>query len=180
MRDGSLVQKLSTDAPKKAMLKRPPTAWRSHTPQPKPTPASPLRLFAAAAKIHGNRFRRTLVALGLAVLLVAPAPVQAQQADGKPYDTKLLRLSEILGAVHYLRELCGANEGQYWRDRMRELTDAEGSSALRKARFARAFNQGYRSYSRTYTTCSPSAQSAITRFLTEGTELSEGLVKSFP
>ena len=100
--------------------------------------------------------------------------------DIKPYDDKLLRLSEILGAVHYLRELCGANEGQYWRDRMRELTEAEGSSALRRAKLARAFNQGYRSYSRTYNTCSPSAQTAITRFLAEGTQLSEGMVKSFP
>lgn len=100
--------------------------------------------------------------------------------DSKPYDDKLLRLSEILGAVHYLRELCGANEGQYWRDRMKELVDAEGSSALRRAKLTRAFNQGYRSYSRTYNTCSPSAQTAITRFLSEGTQLSEGLIKTFP
>lgn len=101
-------------------------------------------------------------------------------SDVKPYDDRLLRLSEILGAIHYLRELCGANEGQYWRDRMRDLMDAEGSSALRRARLTRAFNQGYRSYSRTYNTCSPSAQTAITRFLSEGTSLSEGLLKAFP
>lgn len=114
-------------------------------------------------------------------ILIAAAPIPAFAAsDTKPYDEKLMRLSEILGAVHYLRELCGANEGQYWRDRMRELTDAEGSTALRRAKLARAFNQGYRSYSRTYNTCSPSAQTAITRFLTEGTQLSEALVKANP
>jgi uncharacterized protein (TIGR02301 family) len=101
-------------------------------------------------------------------------------SDAKPYDDRLLRLSEILGAIHYLRELCGANEGQYWRDRMRDLMDAEGSSALRRAKLTRAFNQGYRSYSRTYNTCSPSAQTAITRFLSEGSSLSEGLLKAFP
>ncbi|MBR2537180.1 MAG: TIGR02301 family protein [Hyphomicrobium sp.] len=101
-------------------------------------------------------------------------------SDLKPYDDKLMRLSEILGAVHYLRELCGANEGQYWRERMRDLAEAEGSTALRRAKLARAFNQGYRSYSRTYNTCSPSAQTAITRFLTEGTELSEAMVKAYP
>ena len=115
----------------------------------------------------------------MTLVIAAPFPALAAP-DTKPYDDKLMRLSEILGAVHYLRELCGANEGQYWRDRMRELTDAEGSTALRKARMTRAFNQGYRSYSRTYNTCSPSAQTAITRFLSEGTQLSEGLVKSFP
>ncbi|MGL4395146.1 MAG: TIGR02301 family protein [Hyphomicrobium sp.] len=116
------------------------------------------------------------VALGA---LAASSPASAA-SDTKPYDDKLMRLSEILGAVHYLRELCGANEGQYWRERMRELIDAEGSTAIRRARLARAFNQGYRSYNRTYNTCSPSAQSAITRFLGEGAQLSDGLIKAYP
>lgn len=119
-----------------------------------------------------------LAAFTLAAVL-ASTPVHAA-ADGKPYDEKLLRLSEILGAVHYLRELCGAADGQMWRDRMRELMEAEGSSALRRARLTRSFNQGYRAYSRTYNACTPSAQTAITRFLTEGAQISETLVKSVP
>ena len=101
-------------------------------------------------------------------------------SDARPYDDKLLRLSEVLGAVHYLRELCGANDGQLWRDRMRELMDTEGSSALRRARLTRSFNNGYRSYSRTYNTCSPSAQVAVNRFLAEGAEIASGLAKSAP
>jgi uncharacterized protein (TIGR02301 family) len=101
-------------------------------------------------------------------------------ADSRPYDDRLMRLSEILGAVHYLRELCGANDGQVWRDRMRELMDAEGSTALRRAKLTRSFNSGYRSYSRTYNSCTPSAQTAISRFLAEGTEIADGLVKSMP
>ncbi len=111
---------------------------------------------------------------------LAASPVAAAPPENRPYDDKLLRISEILGAVHYLRELCGANEGQVWRDRMRELVDAEGYSALRRARLTRAFNQGYRSYSRTYNNCSPSAQTAITRFLSEAMQLSEGLIKTYP
>src|SRR6185369_5786130 len=119
-----------------------------------------------------------VMAIATALLIAANATTALAAADKKPYDDKLLRLSEILGAVHYLRELCGANEGQYWRDRMHDLMEAEGSSALRRAKLTRAFNQGYRSYSRTYNTCSPSAQTAITRFLSEGSELSEGLLKA--
>ena len=119
-------------------------------------------------------------AMVAAIFLGAVSSAAIAAPETKPYDDKLLRLSEILGAVHYLRELCGANEGQYWRDRMRELMDAEGSSALRRARLTRAFNQGYRSYSRTYNTCSPSAQTVITRFLSEGSQLSEALLKAFP
>jgi uncharacterized protein (TIGR02301 family) len=129
---------------------------------------------------------RALPRLCAAALMVGaaalPAAAQSTAAapEAKPYDERLMRLSEILGAVHYLRELCGANDGQLWRDRMRELMDAEGSSALRRARLTRSFNNGYRSYSRTYNSCTPSAQTAITRFLTEGAELADTMMKSVP
>jgi uncharacterized protein (TIGR02301 family) len=113
-----------------------------------------------------------LTGTGTAAATVSP--------DAKPYDDKLLRLSELLGAVHYLRELCGANDGQLWRDRMKELMDAEGSSALRRAKLTRSFNQGYYSYSRTYKQCTPSAQTAITRFLTEAAQISETLLRNIP
>jgi uncharacterized protein (TIGR02301 family) len=124
---------------------------------------------------------RRLAVLGAgAVFLLAAATSGHAATDSKPYDDRLFRLSEILGAVHYLRELCGADEGQLWRKRMGELLKAEGTSALRRARLTRSFNKGYRSYSRTYNTCSPSAQSAINRFLTEGAQIADGLVKSVP
>lgn len=116
----------------------------------------------------------------MCALLVVATPTRADTPDRKPYDERLLRLSEILGAVHYLRELCGSNDGQLWRDRMTELMNAEGSSALRRARLTRSFNQGYRSYSRTYVTCTPTAQTAISRFLVEGVQISEALMKAIP
>ena len=129
------------------------------------------QLASARAWLRGAAF---------AVLVLASATPGRAANDGKPYDERLFRLSEILGAVHYLRELCGADEGQLWRQRMSELLKSEGSSALRRARLTRSFNKGYRSYSRTYNTCSPSAQSAINRFLTEGAQLADGIVKSVP
>jgi uncharacterized protein (TIGR02301 family) len=128
-----------------------------------------------------SRLPRARLLLACAALLFASVvPVRAASPDTKPYDDRLFRLSEILGAVHYLRELCGADEGQAWRQRMGDLLQAEGSTALRKARLTRSFNKGYRSYSRTYNTCSPSAQNAINRFLTEGAQIADGLVKSVP
>lgn len=114
------------------------------------------------------------------VIAAAASAAPVASPDSKPYDDKLMRLSEILGAVHYLRELCGASDGQFWRDRMREIMNSEGSSALRRARLSRSFNQGYRSYSRTYNTCSPSAKTAIERFLAEGEEIADGLIKTIP
>jgi uncharacterized protein (TIGR02301 family) len=97
--------------------------------------------------------------------------------DDRPYDTKLLRLAEVLGAVHYLRELCGAQEGQLWRDQMKEILRNEGSTAVRRAKLVNSFNDGYRGYRRTYRTCTPSATVAITRFSTEGAQIAAALAQ---
>ena len=126
--------------------------------------------------------RRLCGALLLSAMAASGASGQVAMVtpDTRPYDERLMRLSEILGAVHYLRELCGANDGQAWRDRMKELMDAEGSTALRRAKLTRSFNNGYRSYSRTYNSCTPSAQTAISRFLAEGADIADALTKSVP
>ena len=118
--------------------------------------------------------------LSVASVSNAAGQIAIVTPDTRPYDERLMRLSEILGAVHYLRELCGANDGQAWRDRMKELMDAEGSTALRRAKLTRSFNNGYRSYSRTYNSCTPSAQTAISRFLAEGADIADALTKSVP
>ncbi len=128
----------------------------------------------------GRQLQRAAVLAVLVAALLAHAPRAGFAQDTKPYDDRLLRLTEILGAIHYLRELCGANEGQQWRDRMRELLDSEGTSPLRRARLTRSFNQGYNSYSRTYRACTPTAQTAISRFLTEGEQIADGLVRTIP
>jgi uncharacterized protein (TIGR02301 family) len=79
----------------------------------------------------------------------APPSTDLTDPDARPYDAQIYRLSEILGAVHYLRELCGAEEGQDWRAQMRTLVSAEGTSALRRAKLVDNFNKGYRGYART-------------------------------
>src|SRR5215470_6013802 len=97
--------------------------------------------------------------------------------DDRPYDAKLLRLAEILGAVHYLRELCGAQEGQLWRDQMKEIVKNEGSTAVRRAKLVNSFNDGYRGYRRTYRSCTSSATLAIARFSAEGAQIATTLAK---
>jgi uncharacterized protein (TIGR02301 family) len=123
---------------------------------------------------------RALVCAVAFVCGTLPAAAQAPSLEQRPYDDKLLRLSEILGAVHFLRELCGNNDGMLWRERMVELIEAESSSALRRVRLTRAFNSGYLSYSRTYSSCTPTAQTSIVKFMAEGAEIAETLVKNVP
>ena len=105
---------------------------------------------------------------------------RAASEDVKPYDEKLLRLSEILGAVHFLRELCGADEGQRWRQQMADLVEADGGTGLRRVRLTNGFNKGYRGYRRTYQTCNSSAQSQLTRFLAEGADVAKALAAYKP
>ncbi len=97
--------------------------------------------------------------------------------DDRPYDSKLMRLAEILGAVHYLRELCGAQEGQIWRDQMKEILRNEGTTAVRRAKLVNSFNDGYRGYRRTYRSCTQSATLATTRFSSEGATIAASLAQ---
>lgn len=117
-----------------------------------------------------------------ALLFVPQAGAQqsaspGQQSDERPYDGQLLRLAEIIGAIHYLRELCGANEGQNWRNLMKDLVAAEGVSALRRAKLVESFNRGYRGYSRTYRVCNKSAAMAVNRFMDQGAAISNSLIQ---
>jgi uncharacterized protein (TIGR02301 family) len=105
------------------------------------------------------------------------APLPPEISDARPYDDKLIRLSVVIGAVHYLRELCGGSDGAVWRDRMREIIETDKGSALRRVKLTKSFNHGYRSYRRTYQTCSGPAQATLTKFLSEGAELSDLLLR---
>ena len=81
------------------------------------------------------------------------------------------RLSEILGSLHFLRNLCGEN-GTAWRDEMNELLATENPEPELRAKLVASFNHGYRSFDAVYTTCTESAYAAITRYMAEGEKLS--------
>ncbi len=102
------------------------------------------------------------------------APATPEPApETKPYDPQLMRLAEILGALTYLRGLCGAKDADAWRQRMQALLDAEGTPAVRKERLAGAYNRGIQDYSLSYRTCTPNAHAVIERFLVEGERIAK-------
>ena len=108
----------------------------------------------------------------------APSRVFAQ-AGAVPYDTELQRLAEILGALHYLRPLCGVSEGQKWRTEMQALVDAEAPGGERRNRMITAFNRGYRGFQQTYRTCTPAADLVIRRYLDEGARIARELTARY-
>ena len=107
------------------------------------------------------------------------APARAVEATTSPFDGDLQRLAEILGALHYLRGICGPNEGQKWRGEMQALLDAEAPSGDRHNRLMVSFNRGYRSFQQTYRVCTPAADVAIRRYLDEGAKISREITARF-
>jgi uncharacterized protein (TIGR02301 family) len=105
-----------------------------------------------------------------------PAPPVARSA---PYDRDLQRLSEILGALHFLRGICGTNEGQKWRNEAQTLIDAEAPSGERHDRLVASFNRGYRSFQQSYRTCTPAANFAIRRYLEEGAKIAREITARY-
>jgi len=112
------------------------------------------------------------------VLAAAQTPARAQTAAA-PFDPSLQRLAEILGALHYLRGICGSNEGQKWRNEMQALVDAETPSGDRRARMIAGFNRGYRGFQQTYRTCTPAADLVIRRYLEEGSKIAREMTARY-
>jgi uncharacterized protein (TIGR02301 family) len=123
--------------------------------------------------------RLTILAL---VLSFCSGPVRAQMAlppVAVPYDHDLQRLSEILGALHFLRAICGSKEGQKWRNEAQALIDAEAPNGERHDRMIASFNRGYRSFQQSYHSCTPAADFAIRRYLEEGAKIARDITARY-
>lgn len=129
----------------------------------------------------GMIFRRLVLSAVAAALVVSAAPIAgAQEAQGEEeavphveppppaYDERLLRLAEILGALHFLRPLCGYEDGAAWKADMEALLSGETPGPLRQARLVARFNHGFETYHAVYRSCTPSARRAIALYVEEG------------
>ena len=118
----------------------------------------------------------------LAALILISAcisgPARAQDAAA-PFDGDLQRLAEIMGSLHYLRAICGAKEGQKWRNEMQALIDAEAPSGERRRKIVAGFNRGYQGFQQTYRTCTPAADLAIRRYLDEGAKIAREITARY-
>lgn len=132
--------------------------------------------------------RRTLIgAILIGAMAVGPAHAQTAapgapatpESTPAPYDADLQRLAEILGSLQYLRTVCGAKEGQKWRDEMQSLIDAEAPSGERRRQIVARFNRGYRGFEQTYRTCTPAADLAIRRYLDEGAKIAREITARY-
>ncbi len=96
-----------------------------------------------------------------------------------PYEDQLLRLSEILGALSYLRPLCAHEDGSVWRDQMHELLVSEDPDAPRRERLVDRFNRGYEGFKSVYVACTPAAKLVTERYLNEGVKLTADITARY-
>jgi len=96
-----------------------------------------------------------------------------------PYDPDLDRLSEILGALHFLRNICGYKEGQKWRSEAQALIEAEAPTGKRHDDMVESFNRGYLGFQQSYRTCTPAAKIVIHRYLQEGAQISRDITARY-
>lgn len=119
-----------------------------------------------------------LAVLGGATRAQGPGQ-QLPQPTEAPYDQQLLRLAEIMGALHYLRPLCGSNEETVWRDQMQALIDAENPDIQRRAKLVDRFNRGHDSFQSVYRSCTVTARLVVENYLEEGVKLSRELTARY-
>ena len=115
---------------------------------------------------------------------VAPAtpavtPTPAQPDAPPPYEAQLLRLAELIGALAYLRDLCGDGDGASFRAKFADLVGAEGTTDARKESLAGAFNRGFRDYELTYRACTPTAHEIVARFLDEASRIARDVANRY-
>ncbi len=111
-----------------------------------------------------------------------PGAAPAAGAPPPPYEGQLVRLSEVLGALAFLRDLCpenGVKDGADWRGKMSALIEAEAPSGPRRDKYVAAFNRGFRGYELTYRACTQNAQNATARYLDEAAKISRDVAYRF-
>ena len=108
-----------------------------------------------------------------------PAEETESEAVPEPlppvYEDRLLRLSEILGGLHFLRQLCGFEDRAAWRAEMDGLLSSEKPGPVRRARLVSRFNHGFETYHAVYRSCTPSARRAIALYLAEGRRITNDI-----
>ena len=137
-----------------------------------------------ALQRHRGRkiFVRYWIMVGVSILFFFGASdirslTQASPAAA-PYDHDLQRLSEILGALHFLRGICNGNEGQKWRNEALALIDAEAPSGKRHDDMVASFNRGYRGF-QSYRACTSVADVVVRRYLEEGAKIARDITARY-
>ena len=110
--------------------------------------------------------RRVSASLALALTL-ALAPVNAQAGS---FENGLMRLAEILGSIHHLR-----NDGPLWRNKMIDMMNVAELSAPDRKKIISHFNDAFYSARTRYPDCTTDAARRANLLFNEGHRLAKKL-----
>jgi len=106
----------------------------------------------------------------MAVLNLTPAPARADALDDG-----LTRLSQILGTIHHLRDVCGANDGPLWRNKMIDMINAARLDPEKRQAMITQFNDAYYDARTGFPRCSGEAARRANMLFDEAERLASGL-----
>jgi uncharacterized protein (TIGR02301 family) len=118
-------------------------------------------------------------ALATVLVLVLSGPAAAAETEPPPFEADLLRLSEILGALAYLDQLCGTPGAALWRGKMQALIEDQKMNPEDRRKYVDVYNRGHRTFSTVHRACTDQTRSVISRYLTEGSDIAGRLQQRF-
>jgi uncharacterized protein (TIGR02301 family) len=117
---------------------------------------------------------RIVLLLAIAVTSAPAAGQDAEPESSAPfeppppvYEASLLRLSEVLGGLYFLRGLCESGDAESWKAGMEEILSAENPGPVRKSRLIARFNHGFETYNAMHRSCTPASRRAMALYLEE-------------
>ena len=122
-----------------------------------------------------KRATRLCVFAMLALGMASPSFGQSLSATNQ---SKLLQLSEILGAVHHLRALCNPQESQTWRKSMIDLIKSQDAPEWLADQMIERFNQGFYREQKAYPVCTEASERRSVSLANQGSRLARNLSRS--
>jgi len=129
---------------------------------------------------HGWRHGYWLMILTLLALLAksVPTPLYGQNRLPLAREEGMERMAEILGALHYLDNLCLGTSDE-WRGFMDRLILAESLATLERTRLIAVFNGAYRTFAEHHHQCTQAALDITQIYRQEGEVLARELVNRY-
>lgn len=118
---------------------------------------------------------RPIASIVLAAFLALGVPAFSAHAQTQAQtDAALLDLSEILGALAHLEDICGQGEGS--RTDMEALLASEELTPVRQSVLIDSFNRGFRNVAVTHQRCTNASERLIERHHQRGGDIISGLL----
>ncbi len=118
----------------------------------------------------------SVVLIALALIVALPVPADAQSTR---LERRLVKISEVMGALHYLRGACYRPERTQWRSEFDLLLKQYRPSTSLRNRMNDAFHGAYVYHQRNYAGCTQDTAYRASKMADDGERLARKLANMF-